>query len=153
MIHVRLIGEEDVPQVVDLIYEIRSQARYAAQAGPLNEYRMSNIVLRSITQPEEAPCFVHDVDGGRLGGLLFGFVVPTFFNDERWFEERAFYVRREYRSLAVARAYVRTLEEWCREQGIRCIELGNAFTMDPRMLQLYKRMGYEQVNTTHARRL
>lgn len=151
MTHVRLLGPHDVKQAVDLLYEAGSHAAYGSGLQ-LDGQIVSRAMTASISRPEYCPCFVHE-DGDILTGVLFGVVVDTWFKDERWFEEKLFYIRPKYRTYPLARAYVGALEEWCRENGIRCIEVSNASSRDPRLDRLYKRLGYSHVNTVHAKRL
>lgn len=151
MTHVRLLGVMDVEQAVDLVYEAHHSA-LMSRGLALNSGIMARTMAQSISTPERCPCFVHE-DGLKLTGMLFGMVYDTWFVDHKWFEERVFYIRPEYRTYALAKAYIKALEEWCKEQSIKQIELNNASTRDPRMNLFYRRLGYSHVNTTHAKRL
>jgi GNAT superfamily N-acetyltransferase len=148
---IRLMQESDIEQVVGLMYEINSLAQYS-RGLRLNQPLLSKIMVSSLTKPSIAPCFLHFDDDVAVG-ILFGFVVDTFFDDQRWFEERVFYIREGYRTYPLARAFIKTLEKWCREQGVARIEVGNGFLQEPRIAKLYERLGFHPVNTTHAKRL
>lgn len=151
--HVRLINEADAVQIVDLMYEIHGRAVYVRGHSKLNPDRVGDVIVWSLRNPHSAPCFVNEAQDGRLTGMLYGTVENTLFGDEKWFHERVFYIREEYRSYRRMRAYMDALQEWAGQEGITRLEFGNAFQPDPRLSLLYKHMGFNIVNTVYARRV
>lgn len=152
MTSIRLLRDTDVLNIIDMIYEIYATPEYPKDT-PLTVDAVSNLVYRSITKPEVAPCFVHDDVDDKLGGLFFGTVEYAFFSDELWFTERTFYIRPKLRSFRLACDYIHAVEQWCKQHKIKRIELGNGLTRDPRIDVLYKKFGYQQVNVLHAKRI
>lgn len=145
--------EHDITQVVDMVYDVVAQAAYTYGTSSLSPTAMSSAMFRSITTPEHMPTFIHEMPNGKLSGMLFGVVDDTMFTGERWFYERVFYIRPEYRTYARARAYIATAIEWCRENDVALVEMGNGVTLDSRLDKLYGRMGFRKVNTLHAKRI
>lgn len=154
--HIRMLQDRDVTDIVDLIYDVYEGAQYTEGSGPLAPQAVKATILEALNRPDYFPCFVHDApdgSGDRLSGFLYGHVVTTLFDNERWFREQVFYVRPTHRSLQLATAFVTAVEEWCRENKIVRVELGNGVSQDLRINRLYRRLGYDPVNTTYARRL
>lgn len=148
---IRLIDESDIEQVVSLVYEIKQYALYGSDL-PLDEKVVGQWIMRALKYPDVCPCFV-DPQESELAGLMVGIVDVSFFANHKQFDERAFYIREPYRSYARAKAFVQFAEQWCKKNGVHAIELGNAFMRDARLDTFYHRLGYEQVNTTHSKRL
>lgn len=154
--HIRLLQADDVTDLVDLIYDVYGAQEYSNGSPPLTVEGLQRTIIWSLHTPEAAPTFVHDADpgtGDRLSGFLFGHVVDTLFGDEKWFREQVFYIRPLHRSMKLVQAYVDAVEDWCKEQGIPRVELGNGVSQDIRINRLYRRLGYYPVNQVYARRI
>jgi len=151
--HIRLLQAGDVTDLVDMIYDVYGVQEYThGSPGPTVE-GLQRTIIWSLNTPEAAPTFVHDADSGGLSGFLFGHVCDTLFGDEKWFREQVFFIRPKHRSLPLAQAFVDAVEDWCKEQGIPRVELGNGVNQDARITRLYRRLGYYPVNTVYARRI
>lgn len=149
----RIAGQADAVQLVDLIYEMRALSTYADGHAPLNTDRIATTLVHVLSNPTTQCCLVDAESDDRLNGILYGYVEQTLFGDELWFHEQVFYIREEYRSFPLMRRYVKALQDWCGEHGVCRIQCGNGFTQDPRIGGLYKRLGFAPVNTVYAKRV
>lgn len=150
---VRIAQESDAVQLVDLMFEMHRISTYAEGHGHLNPDRVTTTLVRVLTTPATQCCLVAAADDGRLMGLLYGYIEDALFDQEKWFHEQVFYIREEYRSFILMRAYVNALQQWCKRRGVCRIQCGNGFTRDPRIDTLYKRLGFAPVSMTYAKRI
>lgn len=81
-------------------------------------------------------------DDGEPIGIMAGTVVKQLLSDDLIYQEMVWYVDEEHRGGGVR--LMKHLEKWCAEQGIKHIIMAFLYSSMPdRLLDFYKRMGYE----------
>jgi len=105
-----------------------------------------------VENPRGAVFIAHD--GGGVVGMMAGSVAEHFFGFSLTAFDFALYVRPEHRGGSVAVRLVKAFEEWARAAGAEDIALGISTGVHAdRTKQLYERLGYTVVGSTHVKRL
>ena len=87
-------------------------------------------------------------------GMLIGFVAPCFFSDVVQASEITWYVDPEHRGSRMAIKMLGYFEEWAKDRGAVCANLGNLDVLNAdRVARLYNRRGYRLIENTFVKEL
>ena len=87
-------------------------------------------------------------------GMLIAFVAPCCFSDVVQASEITWYVDPEHRGSRMAIKMLDYFEEWAKDQGAVCANLGNLDVLNgDRVARLYNSIGYRLITNTFVKEL
>ena len=138
---------EDIPDLIDMGMRFHAGSAYSALLQPSKAVVASS--LRMLIESDSGAVFVQEREG-ELTGAILGIIVPHFVTGETVLGELSWWVDEGHRGAGLR--LLAKLEGWARENGATkstVIEpMGN-----PRIGQVYERMGYQMVEKSWMKAL
>ena len=107
---------------------------------------------RPIIASELGVIFIAE-DDGEIIGAIAGMAVPEPYSGELVVSEFFWFVRPGHRGSAGLRLY-EALEYWARQKGAKTMRMVHLMdSMPEKLARIYKRLGYEQVETLYSKDL
>ncbi len=107
---------------------------------------------RPLIEKESGVIFVAE-DDGEIIGAIGGMVYPEPYSGELVVQEFFWFVRPGHRGSAGLRLY-EALEYWSRQKQARALRMVHLMdSMPEKLSRVYKRLGYEQVETLYSKDL
>lgn len=149
----RQVTREDNPQIVKLILKIYSHSRYGQGCGPLSSAAVAQTINQTHDMFHIYPCFVLDRGDGAVVGCFYFNIFPNYFTAEKSAEEKVFFIDELYRSYHNAKKLLAAAEQYCIEQDVKALEIGNGASLSPRIGKLFNKLGYDTANIVYKKRL
>ncbi len=107
---------------------------------------------RPIIANESGVIFIAE-DDGEIIGAIAGMAYPEPYSDELVVQEFFWFVRPGHRGSAGLRLY-EALEYWARQKEAKALRMVHLMdSMPEKLSRIYKRLGYEQVETLYSKDL
>lgn len=130
----------DVDKMIALGAEMHAESRFSSR--PYISAKLAAYGLQFLAEPTQGVGILAEEDGA-CHGIIAGWALTDFFNDEICAREMILYVRREKRGGTTAMRLVREFERWAKEIGAKEVNVGvSAKIDDDKAIRFYKSLGY-----------
>ena len=143
----------DIPWVVSVLQELRTQSPELMQHADDPEYVTEQLELHSIS-PNFLSVELAEQDSLRPVAIMFGIYGGQWFSAQNNFYEQFLYIDPEYRRWWNFKKLVSHMEDRARDVGCThlCASSGTGIS-DANCIKLYERMGYTQHSGVVRKRL
>jgi GNAT superfamily N-acetyltransferase len=136
---------DDVPRLVEMGQRFRAESPYATRLTE-NPAQMRALVTQ-LLETESGIVFVEEQDD-QIVGMFLGFLFLHPISGDLIGSEVVWWVEPEFRGRGLR--LMRRGEAWAREHGARFMQM---VAPTPDVAQLYRRLGYEEVEQVYQRRM
>ena len=139
----------DVEHMIELGAEMHRESVWAPR--PYIPAKLAAYGKHFLSDPTAGVGILAEEDG-KCHGIMAGWALRNFFNDEVCAREMIIYVRKEKRGGTTAMRMVREFERWAEEVGAKEISVGvSAQIDDDKAIKFYKALGYSHRGVTLAK--
>lgn len=139
---------EDTEQIIGLARALVEESRYFD--GPIDRVGIAKELIYGMN--DDAIILVAESEGV-IVGILAASKFKMFFLHEWYYEERVFFVRRDFRKTRLARDLLREYVDRARRSGVAKVSIGVGTGLRPKsLLRLYRRFGFSETCYIASRR-
>lgn len=156
-VSVRPATVADIPEMVAMGRALHDESPRYARLGfdqeKVEQLIRSMVVGTLVTDPTGGALVAEK--GGKLVGMIGGFIASPFFSRDKFASDYTFYVRPEQRRRGrAAIALMRAFEAWAAEQGAVDILPGISTMIDAEStVSFYEKLGYERYGYAMIKRI
>lgn len=133
---VRMAKQQDLEQMTDLAFDFFMES---GQPGEFSEVKTEVSLAAALHSPDY---FVMVSEGGgRVSGMVVGFIGPTLFSDDLTAIEICWYMDKSFRNTKDALLLLKGYEKWATDKGATVVSLTYLDKVQD-LTKLYERKGY-----------
>lgn len=136
----------DVDNMISLGAEMHRESMYADR--PYMPAKLASYGRQFLSEPTKGVGILAEEDGV-CHGIMAGWALQNFYNDELCARDMILYVRKEKRGGTTAMRMVKEFERWAKEVGAKEITIGISAAIDnDKATRFYNALGYSHRGVT-----
>lgn len=141
----------DVAHMIELGAEMHAESMYASR--PYLPAKLAAYGKQFLMEPKAGVGILAEEDG-KCHGIMAGWALRNFYNDDICARDMILYVRKSKRGGTTGMRMVREFERWAKEVGAKEITIGISAAIDnDKATRFYQALGYSPRGVTLAREI
>ena len=151
MPELRRYRESDIPEILTRLEEYLSSTHY--RRIPFSKKRLTQLLKANTRNDLFFGHIAVDEDGKIVGGLT-AYLVQYIFADEVFADEMCFFILPEYRSLKLAREFIKSYVEWAKRRNAKEIRMTTTSGLQSEeYAKFLEAMGFAKLGTYHGKEI